>query len=980
MAQQEGKINVTKEKGFEGYISRLLDEIKQQNELLNKVDENKKKIYDNTSIETYKIKKRIEVIEKKISLSIQEAFRISIKTRINSEINPSDKIKKEMEDDSKGKEMLYEHYRNSITGIKENSNVVDDYGKFSEKKSKITEYLYKNKNDLNEIRRYIKEELGEKIYNYVENISPVENASTKSLVSNALYFARQIDLNINLLDEEQKNIEELANEEVTIFDVSMNDITYNPYENDIDELLNNTSDEKDKEALNYAKDNLEYVKEKYTEKVLDFALGDSMPQSIPTRYTEKMVDNSKNNIVVDSFELTMNGYASKVDHIDDENLEIHFNDKTKESIEGIFKIFDENNFITEKNMHIAEDNYKRYAFLNYFNAKEKLVEAIKNKDLSNITNITNDFKKEKEIADKLYELGDAFSHDNKSYPTNVDLARVKEFDPKLRMNYQTVSLVNSLLITKKLLMINSISTQEYINNPYKTLSKIGDKLIEKCNNTYYKNNFNDFVSNTIRLNPAMLKENQELALFLRSVEGIHGLCPGNEEQNMVYKRYLELSKVNSVNNVTADYFYLFSKQKFDITAKNIIVGYKPNNVGSIYNLSGNEKYRFNPNTLKFSPMLDTKKALEEGNIEANELISRAKNLSKEILDIKPELFRQCLSGIDNLSNEIQSITRFSEEDKIEFNNLKESIYNEHRNNALEEINRNFDSIENSFILDKDEVINEIKEAMLSGEEKNVNQAILNATFKLTACNFIGTGKIGSSVDGIAFYEKYDDVVGKTLDSMCKVANSIYKLSIVENSIEENEIEFKKVYSSSITTNEINRDLARENSKPSLKEQYEKIISYKGDKLKDRIAYRNEFATNILKDVFDKDEMLIKGVALLSIIKEKHNSRGFFFKIFNRSKYKLEEKGIKNITEKIKEAFPGFDIDSEIANPPRYEINKAINESYPEMKKENNPIVDKKEPIIVQLSDDKVEEKAVDKEETETLAEVKNNEKEDVSLQ
>jgi len=294
------------------------------------------------------------------------------------------------------------------------------------------------------------------------------------------------------LEESLDKLSEFLNEDVLTeiendFDnfnpININERKYTvSHEKEINELANSCKTGKEREAIEYIKNNLFNTRSE-SDKNYDIEISEDVihtqKQIIKANINKDLKDN---NIFKDAIEDNSTGFyqlSSNFKNANKEEIEkeisnngIKLDDNTKKFVKDSLKkleslkYYKDGSSLFDSNKYRCEESSKVYAFKNIVDIKNDISKALENKDLNKIVELTEQYKK---CDQEMTELMDSFKNiDTALYPGNISLARNVDTPVKYSSNIKEVSMVNGLWQVLGMLKTNDISIDEFIDNPTKT--------------------------------------------------------------------------------------------------------------------------------------------------------------------------------------------------------------------------------------------------------------------------------------------------------------------------------------------------------------------------------------------------------------------------------------------------------------------------------------------------------------------------------
>lgn len=145
----------------------------------------------------------------------------------------------------------------------------------------------------------------------------------------------------------------------------------------------------------------------------------------------------------------------------------------------IFKKMEEIGLADNKSAVSAEQGKKVYAFKNFREAQQAVVEAITRgeaKDLDELSDLTANYKEEYRKMKELYELGSKLiANEYGHLPDNVDNQREPSIPPEFKSNLRVNSCLNSIYLTYNFLKTNDIPLDQFFNNPLQAMYEYVEK-------------------------------------------------------------------------------------------------------------------------------------------------------------------------------------------------------------------------------------------------------------------------------------------------------------------------------------------------------------------------------------------------------------------------------------------------------------------------------------------------------------------------
>jgi len=444
-------------------------------------------------------------------------------------------------------------------------------------------------------------------------------------------------------------------------------------ENEINELINNTTDPELKEAYRYIKDNI-FTLRSEEEVNYDQFIAEGTVEYIEDSLGRKVINEIKNDetfkditYVNGNTSITANTTEKELlDEADNKIKEsgIVLNDETKkilkESLEYLdnFKdALDESKPMFDINTFLPEEGVKVYAFKNLNNLYGKAYDLIPGGSKDDILKTV---KAHKENIIKYNELKNIVNKfDTKAYPGNVQIARNTLLPKYVTEDFKNTSLINGLWQSLGLIKATGSTIDEFIENPTKVMFKVFDKYKNfKLVNEFGKEGdvaFLKNISNTL-LNRERSDEASRKTNFGRAIEFVSLLDKDNYVNNFKTNLFIDGFKISPFygNNAVIMTSYLGGQRNSLETIRNILVT-KETKDKNYANLTVNHIGKLDPASNETIHAFDFNRYIKSDECDIDYLCEKFKKVNTELE--KPEFDEEHLSKIKDMCYEaMENIT------------------------------------------------------------------------------------------------------------------------------------------------------------------------------------------------------------------------------------------------------------------------------------------------------------------------------------
>lgn len=159
----------------------------------------------------------------------------------------------------------------------------------------------------------------------------------------------------------------------------------------------------------------------------------------------------------------------------------YFDEDTLNKFEDLYDYFDKNDLIAK---NYNEEAYKYYSIRGLSNARDKLINAVKNKNIDDIVKYRSEFRNKEKIIDTALEKIHDLQVDERFFP-NVSCSRTSGVPFKYRKDYVGVSNLNSLAFLFKAIKDSGIGIKTFLREPIKNYGQVNESVLNHIPSVMY---------------------------------------------------------------------------------------------------------------------------------------------------------------------------------------------------------------------------------------------------------------------------------------------------------------------------------------------------------------------------------------------------------------------------------------------------------------------------------------------------------------
>lgn len=749
---------------------------------------------------------------------------------------------------------------------------------------------------------YLKDNLSPTDYEKLVNKNLIDKIQRNALdAKNVRIYAKLTELSETIPAEKQDEIIKEAENIKPTIEYTSEEINSVKYPNEIEEMLKGDISEEEKNAIEYCKNITAADPKKMS--LYDVLSMEAGQAAVEKNNVNNLKEATKGTPYEHSFDTVredryLKDY-SKEKYEELESKKFKFSPNVKEAMIKIMKMMDENNFVNEENKSVFEEGTKVYAFKKYAEEKEKLEQAIKNKNTKDLPKLVESYKAQKLLMDNMLNVvHENFLNDGKTYGCNVDVSRNSMMDFEYRKDVQGVSQLSSLLYCLKVCKIAGCSIEEFVEDP----KKYTDQLIENQKNqesleSKMKMNIGEFFAEGIKegVDPLFKLEKNDLlsrnvSIAGRAIEGLPSFDKDNLNNNVVVANASFWLKQNYLTEDKANYTSIFSDNKLSTSLLKSFIYYgkegtKPIDISpSNYFYSEEHKFEVPSDINDYISNMDNKidYAKMKENIEDISLALAKKDYPHKG---QVEYFFALHEMCDNLEkarpseiNDIKSIRDLTIESiammktkGVEF----DSNYKAEIKNYLDEKTKNtcYDLIKGSRYDNKDEFMKDIMESIKTGNPEKIQEK-----FDEIKINLINDSIKNNPID--VNLENINNNINSKLgflfqSSIC--ANNIELVASGKVKADSKDNVF--VFNIDASLNKIKNDERLKDSLEVDSERYLKYINEKVEGKDNRIDKRIDEARLLITNM-PEDKLRTNGINVVRALQKKYESRSRLWRFFN----------------------------------------------------------------------------------------------------